>query len=342
MKEDPPEKRSQVLRLLIFVAAVLALPAVVCQFIPLRARFDKRPLAQLRSHHPDVVILSDSMVDNGVDPGLLGRMLKPDATPPLRVELLWYGGASSASWFFQLKNYVIASGIRPKLVVIFFRDRMLTDARFRTEGTYRAKLEAAMHEDEPAYRSVLGSKDSPPNILAKAIAILYPLDARRYAFHQYLEETSMRFVADFGLTVPKVRRAVNRTFAISNMARGALDEAAGVTQEQRVRFDPDPAHSFLPHMIEAANEAQLRLCFVRVKRYADAEGKAPEAPELREYITSLRAWVESHGAFFVDDTGNAARTREMFLAPGDDHMGPWAKQRSTELYAEKLRPLLPP
>ena len=42
---------------------------------------------------------------------------------------------------------------------------------------------------------------------------------------------------------------------------------------------------------------------------------------------------------FIDDTENPQRTREMFLAPHDDHMGPWAKERSTTLYAEKLRPL---
>ena len=149
----------------------------------------------------------------------------------------------------------------------------------------------------------------------------------------------MRFVADAGLTVPKVRRAVNRTFAVSNLAGGALEEAAGVTHEKAVRFDPDPSLSFLPHMVDAANDAHLRLCFVRVKRYPDEHSNVPQTPELREYIASLRAWIESHGAFFIDDTDNPARTRDMFLAPGDDHMGPWAKEKSTQLYAEKLRPI---
>ena len=49
--------------------------------------------------------------------------------------------------------------------------------------------------------------------LSNVIELLYPLDPHRYAFHQYLEETSLRLVADAGLTVPRVRRAVNRTFA---------------------------------------------------------------------------------------------------------------------------------
>ena len=78
----------------------------------------------------------------------------------------------------------------------------------------------------------------------------------------------------------------------------------------------------------------------RLKRYPDENGNVPQTPELRDYVAALRDWIESHGAFFVDDTENAQRTRDMYLAPGDDHMGPPAKERSTTLYAEKLRPLL--
>ncbi len=252
-----------------------------------------------------------------------------------------HGGASSAAWYFQFKNYVAESGIRPQLVCIFFRDRMLTDPRFRSEGTYRAKLEAAMHEDEPAYSQVLGRNKSGTDI-SSWLESLYPLDARRYAFHQYLEETSMRLVADAGLTVPKVRRAVNRTFAVANLAGGAADEAAAVTRERSMPFDPDPALSFLPHMVETANAAHLPLCFVRVKRYPESDGRVPESDDLKNYVGQLRAWIESHGCRFIDDTNNPARTQDMYLAPGDDHAGPRAKKRSTELYADELRPLLSP
>ena len=330
-------QRRETAKLLIFAACFLAIPALVSWAIPLRVRFDAKPIARLQARSPDIVILSDSIVDNGIDADLLGKLLGDR-----RVELLWHGGSSSASWFFEFKNHVIASGIKPQLVCIFFRDRMLTDPRFRTEGTYRAKLEAAMHDDEPAFHQVLGAKHSGTSRASALIEAIYPLDPRRYAFHQYLEETSMRLVADAGLTVPKVRRAVNRTFAVNNLAGGAAEEAAAVTRERSMPFDPNPAASFLPHMVETANAIHLPLCFVRVKRYPDKTGHAPESDDLKNYIASLRAWIEAHGCRFVDDTGNPERTQDMFLAPNDDHAGPWAKKRSTELYAELLRPLLPP
>ncbi len=332
----PTTHGRDVARLLIFIGCFLALPALVSRAIPLRVRFDKKPIARLQARNPDVVILSDSIVDNGIDPDLLGKLLNGR-----RVELLWYGGASSAAWYFQFKNYVAASGVRPQLVCIFFRDRMLTDPRFRTEGTYRAKLEAAMHDDEPAYRMVLGAKESRASV-SDWLESLYPLDPRRYAFHQYLEETSLRLVADAGLTVPKVRRAVNRTFAVANLAGGAADEAAAISRERSMSFDPDPASSFLPHMIETAQAAHLPLCFVRVKRYPDKDGLVIESEDLKNYVAQLRSWIEGHGCRFVDDTDNPGRTQDMYLAPGDDHAGPWAKKRSTELYADKLRPLLSP
>lgn len=332
----PTTQSREVAKLLAFFACFLALPALVSWAIPLRVRFDNKPIARLQARSPDIVILSDSIVDNGIDPDLLGKLLGNR-----KVELLWYGGASSAAWYFQFKNHVAASGIRPQLVCIFFRDRMLTDPHFRTEGTYRAKLEAAMHDDEPAYKKVLGAEKSGSRVY-DWIQSIYPLEARRYAFHQYLEETSMRFVADAGLTVPKVRRAVNRTFAVANLIGGAADEAAAVTKERSMQFDPDPSLSFLPHMVETAQAAHLPLCFVRVKRYPDKDGRVPETDDLKNYVAQLRTWIEAHGCLFIDDTDNPARTQDMFLAPGDDHAGPWAKKRSTELYADKLRPLLSP
>ncbi len=178
MQDGAPQKHRETIRLVIFVACFLAVPALVSQFIPLRTHFDKQPIARLRAQHPDVVILSDSIVDNGVDPQLLGRSLQ-GSDPGPRVELLWYGGASSASWFFQLKNHVIASGLQPRLVCIFFRDRMLTNPTFPApRELYRAKLEAAMHEDEPVYRQVLGAKDKELNRLSRLIELLYPLVIR--------------------------------------------------------------------------------------------------------------------------------------------------------------------
>ena len=68
-------KSKESLRLLIFMALVLTVPAVVSHVLPAKGHFDAKPIARLRAKKPNIVILSDSMVDNGVDPELLGKLL---------------------------------------------------------------------------------------------------------------------------------------------------------------------------------------------------------------------------------------------------------------------------
>ena len=323
--------------LVIFVAVVLIVPAVASHLAPIKAHFDAKPISYFRAKKPQVVILSDSMVDNGVDPELLGKLLGGR-----RVELLWYGGAASASWYFRLKNYIVASGVHPELVCILFRDRVLTDPRFRTEGTYRSKLEAAMHENEPIYRLVLGQRPAGEGDLHRWVDILYPLNARRHAQHEKIEQTSMRLVANAGVAVPELRRWINDTFALTNLGGAAAEEAVAISKERQTEFDPDPRRSFLPHIVAAAAEARIPLCFLRVKRHPNADGFAQQDEQLRRYVANLRNWIESQGCYFIDDTDTPERVQDMYLQPGDDHMGPWAKERSTELYADKLRPLLSP
>jgi hypothetical protein len=171
---------------------------------------------------------------------------------------------------------------------------------------------------------------------------IYPIDARRYAEHDKIEQSSLRVVATAGPAASKLRRWVNDTFALTNMSGAGAEEAAGVSKERQIEFDPEPRRSFLPHMVATAAEARIPLCFVRVKRHPGADGIVQQSESLRKYVSDLRNWIEGHGCYFVDDTENAARTPDMFLQPGDDHMAPSAKQRSTELYADKLRPFLSP
>ena len=59
-------------------------------------------------------------------------------------------GSGPAFWYLALKNWVIASGIRPRMVFIFFRDTNLTDVLFRLDDQFRWSLDlvALDREDE--------------------------------------------------------------------------------------------------------------------------------------------------------------------------------------------------
>ena len=50
---------------------------------------------------------------------------------------LLHAGSGSAYWYLVLKNWVIASGIHPRYVLIFFRDTNLTNVMYRLDEQFR-------------------------------------------------------------------------------------------------------------------------------------------------------------------------------------------------------------
>ena len=259
------------------------------------------------------------------------------------VELLWNGGAASAAWYLLLKNYVVASGIHPQLVCIFFRERMLTDATFRTTPTYRRFLESLRHEKEPVYQSILrGDESEEENVLGRVIDWLYPLNSRRHVQEEKISRLAFRIAEGGSASIGHLRRRVNEIFDVAKLRDEIMNESAEVSGEKPEEFSADPKRNFLPHIVETAKQAGIPLCFVREKRYPLPDGTTPESEDMRRYMADLRKWVESHGCAFVDLTNDTELSQSMYLKPGDDHIRPGAKDEVTKIYAAKLRPLLHP
>jgi len=51
--------------------------------------------------------------------------------------VLFRPGTGPAWWFLAFKNWLVASGVKPKLTFIHFRDFNLTDTLFRLSDQYR-------------------------------------------------------------------------------------------------------------------------------------------------------------------------------------------------------------
>ncbi|MEP6601310.1 MAG: hypothetical protein ABJB49_05800 [Nitrospirota bacterium] len=323
-------------RLMIFVAAALLLPAFAAHLIPARRDFDPQPIARLRQERPEIVLIGDSVLGGSVDPRLFSHK-----TGASDVELLWNGGAASAAWYLLLKNYVVASGIRPRLVCIFFRERMLTDPTFRTTPTYRHFLESIRHEKEPVYRALLqGDEAEEQTALGRVIDWLYPLNSRRYVQQEKISRLAFRIAAGGSARIGPLRRRVNETFDVAKLRDEIMDESTELSGAKAAEFNPNPQLTFLPHMVTTAKRGGIRLCFVRQKRYPLLDGTVPQSESLQRYIAQLRNWLESHDCTFIDLTNDSEPDQSMYNKPGDDHMRPAAKEKMTMIYAEKLRPLL--
>lgn len=322
--------------LTIFVAAVLLLPALIAHLLPARRDFDAKPIARLRNKQPALVLIGDSILGSSVEPHAFAQKMGVE-----HVELLWNGGAASAAWYLLLKNYVVASGIHPRLVCVFFRDRLLTDASFRTTPTYRRFLESIRHEKEPVFRAVLeGDSADEQNALSSAIDWLYPLNERRHVQQEKISRLAFRVAASGGHGVGPLRRRVNETFDAAKLRDEIMPESSEVSGEKPEEFAADPKHNFLPHIVETAKAAGISLCFVREKRHPLPDGTVPQSEALERYIADLRKWLESQGCAFVDLTNNPGLTEGMFLKNEDDHIRPGAQDEATGVYAEALRPLL--
>ena len=321
-------------RLTIFLAATFLLPALISHLIPARRDFDPKPIAHLRETQPEVVMIGDSVLGGSIDPALFAK-----ETGLRDVELLWNGGAASAAWYLLLKNYVVASGIHPRLVCIFFRERMLTDATFRTTPTYRRFLESLRHKKEPVYASILHRDEEEQGPLGRAIDWLYALNERRHVQQEKISRLAFR-VAAGGVSIGRLRRRVNEIFDPVKLREEIMNESAEVSGEKPEEFSADPKRNFLPHIVELAEQARLPLCFVREKRYPLPDGVTPQSEDIQRYMTDLRRWVESHGCAFVDLTNSPKPHQSMYTKPGDDHIRTEAKAEATKIYAEALQPLL--
>lgn len=291
--------------------------------------FHRHHLARLR---PEIVIIGDSMAGTRIDPALLSELSGK------RVYALLQAASGPAFWYLALKNWVIPSGASPTYVFVFFRDTNLTDVMFRLDESYRAHLDRAAHDAEGELDAVVGARREA--IRSRAIRAV----EGAYGAHR----TRIWMVPALGDRVARViEPGRRRRQAFVDEMNGRLDyrhmrpvAAADIdaTVDREADFDHFIDRSALPLMIRDARQAGITLFFVRVQRRPDG-GRPPRQSEaLVRYVARLREYVRSSGALWLDDTGDAAMTIDLY---GDgDHISRDARPRYTGLFWNRVRPLL--
>ena len=328
-------KSRHVAQLLIFVLTVLLVPIALNHWLPSKRPFNRQPLERLRGEQPSIVLIGDSLVHAAIDPKLLEKELGDG-----KVDMIWRGGAASAAWYLSLKNYVVASDVHPRWVCIFFTYDLLTNAPFRTTATYRSFLESLMHGQDPVYQEVLGDPSVRQSWLQQIISWMYPLNDRRHHYQEKISRFAFRTEAAIGPRIKGLPRRVNEIFDVARLRRETLPQTPEAAAARPLAFSAAPEENFLPHIVSTAKQAGIPLCFVRVRPNPGPDNEFRPSPELSRYVAQLRDWIEAQGCAFIDTTGNKQFTPDMYLRSDDDHIGPWAKERATKVYAEELRPLL--
>ena len=292
-----------------------------------RARFDASRLDALARMQPAFVVIGDSMAGSRIDPVLFTRISGQSVAP------LEYAGSGPAWWYLVLKNWVIASGIRPKAVFVFFRDTNLTNVLFRIDATWSLDTAALPREDD-LNAVVARRRGTAFYAVRSSIDSAYTATAARRLVEPIVNEWPARAMIPYRRPRAVFMQALNDRFGLEHLRpMDAADMQA--TEDREADFAAFVDKSALPLMLRDARSAGLRLIFVRVQR-RPAGGRPPyQSPALQRYVRELRAYIESHGGGLIDDTGDPSQTLDLY--EDGDHLSRDGRRRYTERFAERIR-----
>lgn len=298
---------------------------------PRAVGFHGSRITELQRLNPGWVVIGDSMAGTRIDERRLGELAGRPVAP------LLHAGSGPVFWYLALKNWVIASGIKPRVVFIFFRDTNLTNLMFRLDPQFRWAVDTAAAPREEEVNALVQSWTSGPWYrVHEAVERVYQGDRAR----RWMEPAVTVWPARVMIPSRRQRSA----FLDATNERFALDrlrpmEAADIqsAEDREADFDRDVDRSVLPLMLRDARQAGLTLCFVRVQR-RPAGGRPPaQSRAMRRYVSELREYIEANGGILHDETGDTAITLDMY-ADGD-HIASDARRPYTAMFFERLRPL---
>ena len=254
----------------------------------------------------DTVLIGNSMLGSRIDRSLLRQ-----EASPTRADLLKEGNTFSLIWYLTLQEVCATpEASRPKVAVIFFRDRFLTWPGFRCNANgiaYAEGLAGGGPLPEAVMRRVNGPLGD-ANLVQSSLAYLkspsddavtklsdWALDATRLAGgkaerREYMNE---RFA------LGSLRHDLPTDVGTELLADGEVTMNGYSTPE---RFADALESSFLPSMVKMAADANVRLVIFRVMRRPEADGMPEGSGEaLDAYLHDLRAYADANGVLFIDE-----------------------------------------
>ncbi len=288
-------------------------------------------ILELERMDPGYVVIGDSMAGSRIDELVLARLSGRPVAPVLQ------GGTGPVFWYLALKNWVIASGIRPRVVFVFFRDTNLTDPLFRLDEDFRWSVGLVATDREDEVNAIVKSHlEGPLHLVHRAVDDAYAADRARRWMKPALASFPSRVVTRNPRRRAQFMEIMNARFGLDHLR---TMEAADMATDAGTDFDAEVERSVLPLMLRDASRAGLTLCFVRVQRRPLGNRPPDQTRALRRYVADLEAYIESRGHQFLDDTGDPALTLDTY---GDgDHVARQARSQYTAHLYERLRHLFP-
>lgn len=321
------------------VMAVLSRTPVEPSYLPAlesareRVAFRPEPIDELRYMQPDYVFIGDSMLGTRIDPAYLGGLTGQ------QVALLARAGTGPAYWYLAFKNYLIASGVKPRAVFFFFRDLNMTDPLFRLTGPFRWSIDEVALEHEPALNDVIASRTRGTWFrVHQAVNAAYNVDRANAWLDRQLYDWPVRLWTRAEAQRRAWLDALNFDVMGIDKLRPMDDADIAAAEEAEADFARNMPRSVLPLIIDLAREHGLTVGFVRVQRRPVDNRPPVQSPRLEQYVRDFRAYVEAEGMLFHDDTGDPQQTLAMY--EDGDHVGREHRQRYTRIFWVHMNRLL--
>lgn len=252
----------------------------------------------LNEQQPEVLLLGDSMLAPAVNAEVLTNHLDR------KTIMIGLDGTASTLWYLMIKNNIVLAEHKPKYLIVFFRDAMMTVPGYRVTGRYFEQIDefAAPTDMLLIERAYINQMTSVEKIMEKYIPP-YSLRWRmRESIDYYIRYSLGRVLLDCNKTC--MDYAMEVVFQANNLDVTFLSDAIAASDEyfyteEALNFDEQVGNSFLPEVIRLCKENEIQLVLIRmpILRF---EEPGTEPAGLNDYIQDLARYLEENGVPFFD------------------------------------------
>ena len=295
----------------------------------------RKPINAISEEQPDVVLIGDSVLFFGVDHEKLSGLLGA------KTYSIAYPGAGSAIWYLAVKNVILEATYTPKYVVVVFRDTKLTLPALHTTGPYFEALDDFAGRREPLVTKLAYINQMSP--VEKFAEQYFPVYSARWELRGRLD-SHIRYTAPTALLSCPAQctdASLDSTFGKNNMEIAAFNRGVeNLYASEFLNFEKQVVKSFLPHIIQLAEENNIELIFVRTKSLIFPEYEAEPLP-LRKYIKSLKVYLSRQENVHFIDLAHDERMKPSFFED-EVHFNKEGRELFTKILADELSPVVNP
>ena len=269
-----------ILTLPVILIAYIALPAIPSLALGYESeQFDHKSIEKLEQQNPSLIFLGNSILDTRIDPITVSEITG------IRTQSLAINGSAPGIWYLQLKNIIGKTSIKSPIVYIFFYDNLITQPISTTGRSDKNLIEPMLIYPDKRFFSI--SRDT--SWKGHLTLIIYPIIKRREEIKTYLNQFASLFSSINSESVQ---------FKINSSGRRQI-----LLKPSTRKYNPfyeEIEKSFLPAIIQIANEKQIDLVLVKTKKNPSISEKIEIQNLQKSYAKNLSSYLKSNGVHFID------------------------------------------